>query len=93
MALNCRLDSNTQLAFNDAHEASLSQGAVYVDSGSEAGARAADFLLETPVGSVRHLGTQYEARVTDGELRVAFARDASRLAQREVQCWAAPANC
>ncbi len=65
-----RLDSNTQLAFNDAHAASLSRGAVYVDSGSDTGARATDFLLETPVGSVRHLGTQYEARVTDGELRI-----------------------
>jgi ferric-dicitrate binding protein FerR (iron transport regulator) len=41
-----------------------------VDSGPEAGAQAAEFLLETPVGSVRHLGTQYEARLTDGSLRV-----------------------
>jgi len=65
-----RLDSDTQLAFNDAREASLSQGAVYVDSGSVAGAPAADFLLETPAGSVRHLGTQYEARLSDGELLV-----------------------
>ncbi len=65
-----RLDSGTQLAFNDAHEASLSHGAVYVDSGSDAGAPAADFVLTTPIGSVRHLGTQYEARLADGELRI-----------------------
>ena len=65
-----RLDSDTQLAFNDASEARLAQGAVYVDSGPEAGATAADFVLETPVGSVRHLGTQYEARLADGDLRV-----------------------
>ncbi len=65
-----RLDSGTQVAFNDAHEASLSDGAVYVDSGSDAGAPAADFVLTTPIGSVRHLGTQYEARLADGELRV-----------------------
>jgi hypothetical protein len=65
-----RLDSGTRLAFNDASEASLSQGAVYVDSGQRAGAPAEDFLLDTPLGSVRHLGTQYEARVADSELRV-----------------------
>jgi ferric-dicitrate binding protein FerR (iron transport regulator) len=65
-----RLDSDTQLAFNDTHQADLSRGAVYVDSGSGSGAPAADFLLETPLGSVRHLGTQYEARVADGDLRV-----------------------
>jgi ferric-dicitrate binding protein FerR (iron transport regulator) len=65
-----RLDSGTQLAFNDPHEASLSHGAVYVDSGSDAGAPAADFVLMTAIGSVRHLGTQYEARLADRELRV-----------------------
>ncbi len=65
-----RLDSDTRLAFNDASEATMSQGAVYVDSRPDAGARAADFVLETPVGSVRHVGTQYEARLADGDLRV-----------------------
>jgi hypothetical protein len=65
-----RLDSGTQLAFNDSNDATLSRGAVYVDSGPADGAQVADFLLETPVGSVRHLGTQYEARLTGGDLRV-----------------------
>jgi ferric-dicitrate binding protein FerR (iron transport regulator) len=65
-----RLDSGTRLVFRNADEASLSQGAVYVDSGPETGAPAADFLLETPRGSVRHLGTQYQARLAEGNLRV-----------------------
>jgi ferric-dicitrate binding protein FerR (iron transport regulator) len=65
-----RLDSDTQLAFNNAREASLARGAVYVDSGSDAAAALGDFVLATPIGSVRHLGTQYEARLGDGELRV-----------------------
>lgn len=69
--VSLRLDSDTRLAFNDASDASLSQGAVYVDSGPEADATAGDFQLATPVGSVRHLGTQYEARLADGDLRVA----------------------
>lgn len=67
-----RLDSGTRLAFNDASGASMTQGAVYVDSGPEAGPQAADFQIETPAGSVRHLGTQYEARLADGGLRVAI---------------------
>jgi len=65
-----RLDSGTELAFNDASDAALSRGAVYVDSGSGTGAPALDFVLETPAGDVRHLGTQYEARLENGELRV-----------------------
>jgi ferric-dicitrate binding protein FerR (iron transport regulator) len=65
-----RLDTGTVLAFNGVEEASMSQGAVYVDSGSDAGPGAARFVLDTPAGDVRHLGTQYEARLGDGELRV-----------------------
>lgn len=65
-----RLDTGTLLAFEDAGHATLAEGAVYVDSG--AGHGAADFALETPAGVVRHLGTQYEARLRDQELRVAI---------------------
>jgi ferric-dicitrate binding protein FerR (iron transport regulator) len=65
-----RLDNGTQVAFNDVEEASLAKGAVYVDAGPGTGAAAARFVLETPAGDVQHLGTQYEARVDDGVLRV-----------------------
>ena len=64
-----RLDVGTELAFNDVEEATLSQGAIYVDSGI-AGGGDARFVLETPAGDVRHLGTQYSAAVDDGALRV-----------------------
>jgi len=67
-----RLDSGTLLAFEDAEHARLSQGAVYVDSRAEAGATSPDFELATPAGAVRHLGTQYEARLAGGGLRVAI---------------------
>jgi ferric-dicitrate binding protein FerR (iron transport regulator) len=67
-----RLDSGTLLAFEDAEHARLSQGAVYVDSRAEAGATSPDFELATPEGAVRHLGTQYEARLAGGGLRVAI---------------------
>ena len=65
-----RLDSGTLVALEDAAHASLSQGAVYVDSRTASG-RAAGFELETPTGSVHHLGTQYAARLAADGLRVA----------------------
>jgi hypothetical protein len=68
--VHVRLDAGTALAFNGVEEASMSRGAVYVDSGQDAGPDAARFVLDTPAGDVRHLGTQYEARLDDGELRI-----------------------
>lgn len=68
--VSLRLDTDTHLAFNDAQEAALSQGAVYVDSGAEAAAGGGRFVVDTPAGDVRHLGTQYEARLTGKVLHV-----------------------
>lgn len=65
-----RLDTDTLIAFEDGGHATLAAGAVYVDSG--AGNGPADFSLETPAGVVRHVGTQYEARLGDQGLRVAI---------------------
>jgi hypothetical protein len=64
-----RLDAGTRVAFNEADEAAMSSGAVYVDSGAS-GVDAARFVLDTPAGDVRHLGTQYEARLDGPILRV-----------------------
>lgn len=66
-----RLDSRTLVVFEDAQQARLAHGAVYVDSRAEPGATPSDFTLATPAGTVRHLGTQYQARVANGDLRVA----------------------
>jgi ferric-dicitrate binding protein FerR (iron transport regulator) len=65
-----RLDNGTELALNDVDEAALARGAVYVDSGAGAGAPGARFVLDTPAGDVRHLGTQYEARLDGSGLQV-----------------------
>jgi ferric-dicitrate binding protein FerR (iron transport regulator) len=65
-----RLDTGTQLALNDVEDAALARGAVYVDSGAGTGAPAAQFVLDTPAGDVRHLGTQYEARLDGSVLQV-----------------------
>jgi hypothetical protein len=66
-----RLDNATRVAFDDAHHARLRRGGVYVDSGVNEADPARDLELDTPAGTVRHLGTQYEARVGDGVLQVA----------------------
>lgn len=68
--VDLRMDSGTRLALNGPGRASLGQGAVYVDSGPGAEGRASDFTIDTGQGEVRHLGTQYEARLLDGALRV-----------------------
>lgn len=68
--LEVRLDAATELAFNDAGHASLTSGRVYVDAGRP-GTSAGAFVLETPEGSVRHLGTQYSVGLQDGTLQIA----------------------
>lgn len=69
--IELRLDARTVLALEDAGRANLSRGAVYVDAGSWPGQPSAkDFVLDTPQGSIRHLGTQYEARLVDQALQV-----------------------
>ncbi|MGB5102899.1 MAG: FecR family protein [Steroidobacteraceae bacterium] len=65
-----RLDSGTVLAFEDASHARLADGAVYVDAGLGPDSASPAFSLETPAGNVRHLGTQYSARLASDTLRV-----------------------
>jgi ferric-dicitrate binding protein FerR (iron transport regulator) len=66
-----RLDNATRVAFNDLHRARLRRGGLYVDSGVAGADDARALEIDTPAGAVRHLGTQYEARVANGTLRVA----------------------
>lgn len=68
--LTIRLDTHTQLRLADAGHAALDAGAVYVDAGATRGMEVSRFDLETPAGIVRHLGTQYEARLARGTLSV-----------------------
>lgn len=75
-----RLDADTELALARLDEAALARGAVYVDSGAANGSSGADLELATPAGSVRHLGTQYEARVLDGSVRVGVREGRIRVA-------------
>jgi ferric-dicitrate binding protein FerR (iron transport regulator) len=76
-----RLDARTLVAFEDTTRAQLSRGAVYVDSGSTPGTPGPQFELDTPAGRVAHLGTQYEARIVDGGVRVAVREGRVRLSR------------
>jgi len=77
--LELRLDGRSLVALDDAKRATLTQGAVYVDSGNAPAGGTADFVLGTPAGSVRHLGTQYEARLLDGGLQVGIREGRVRV--------------
>jgi ferric-dicitrate binding protein FerR (iron transport regulator) len=66
--LSVRLDRATAAVFASADHLVLERGAVYVDSGP--GASNAALQIETPLGVVRHTGTQFEVRVDAAEVRV-----------------------
>ena len=72
-----RLDRATRLAFDGAEVASLHEGAAYVDAGTDA--RRRGFALRTTAGTVRHVGTQYEARLQHEGLRVAIREGSVRV--------------
>lgn len=63
-----RVNVDTELAFADAGTLDLVAGTVYVDSGEEPAGPA--LAIRTPIGSVTHLGTQYEVRFADAGLRL-----------------------
>lgn len=78
--IELRLDARTRVALNDVGHATLAKGAVYVDTGRPAGTPGPEFDLETPAGTVTHLGTQYEARIADGGVSLAVREGRVRLA-------------
>jgi ferric-dicitrate binding protein FerR (iron transport regulator) len=71
--LEVRLDVDTTVALEDDGRGRLETGRVYVDSG-RAGARTGAFVVQTALGTVHHLGTQYA---------VSVARDTMQVAVRE----------
>jgi ferric-dicitrate binding protein FerR (iron transport regulator) len=92
--LSLRIGHDSLLVLESSTEATVERGLVYVDagraeptSGSAASAPSARFELATPLGSVRHIGTQYEAivagsavtvRVREGSVGIVAAADGGR---------------
>lgn len=67
--VSVRLDYDTKLAFNDAHVFEVTQGTVYVDSQTK-GQTEFPLQIDTPAGSVKHLGTQYEVKINGSNVRI-----------------------
>jgi len=68
-----RLDANTRVHLAGIDRMVVERGAVYLDSGPDGGpdrAPGSGVRIDTPFGSTRHLGTQYEVRVAPAEMRV-----------------------
>lgn len=64
-----RIHIATVLSFAERNEFDLLAGTVYVDSG-ETGVSSEALEIDTPLGRVRHVGTQYEVHLADSALRV-----------------------
>lgn len=65
--IELRVDAGTHVRFTDSDRVLLEQGGVYVASEPGASTR---FVVATDRASVRHIGTQYQVRVTASHLRV-----------------------
>jgi len=61
-----RLDTGTTVRFLSANTVELTRGAIYVDSPASVSEQAS-LIIETPLGSVMEVGTQYEVRLNGGE--------------------------
>lgn len=73
-----RLDEQSEIVLVAADRIALRRGAVYVDTGTEA-ASARSLVIETPVGTVEHLGTQYETRLAGDAVRVTVREGRVRM--------------
>jgi len=67
-AVLVRMDQQSAVEVLAADRIVLKRGAVYIDAGSDGSD--SPLVVETPYGEVRHLGTQYETRLTADGLRV-----------------------
>jgi ferric-dicitrate binding protein FerR (iron transport regulator) len=76
--VSLRLDEGTVVAALAVDRVELKQGALYVDVAP--GTSAPALVVETPYGTIEHLGTQYEARLSDAGLRLRVREGRVRLA-------------
>jgi ferric-dicitrate binding protein FerR (iron transport regulator) len=67
-ALSLRLDANTRVSFDSHDHVTLLQGALYVDSGGLG--TGPPLTISTPAGDVRHIGTQFQVRVSGETTRI-----------------------
>ncbi len=68
--VSLRMDADSLLALEMPDRIALDRGAVYVDADPQAWSTSSALVIETAYGSVRHLGTQYEARLHEDAVSV-----------------------
>jgi ferric-dicitrate binding protein FerR (iron transport regulator) len=64
-----RVDQQSRLALESDRSLRLEQGALYVEV-DERSANVPDITVLTALGTIRHVGTRFEVRVTEGAVRV-----------------------
>jgi ferric-dicitrate binding protein FerR (iron transport regulator) len=74
-----RLDTNTRIALAGIDRIHVERGAVYLDAGARP-EPASSVQIDSPFGSTRHLGTQYEVRVTPDDMQVSVREGRVELA-------------
>jgi len=65
--MSLRVNVDSELAFADQAHVNLAAGTIYLDSGL---GNRADLEVLTPLGTVEHVGTQYEVNVGESNLRL-----------------------
>jgi len=76
--LSLRMDEGTIIAVLARDRVQLKRGAVYVDAGLAGGSPW--LRVETALGNVQHVGTQYETRVAEKALRIRVREGRVRIA-------------
>ncbi len=66
---SARLDHDTRIRMAKPDRLVIERGALYVDAGRRAGTDVR-LAVETPAGTVRHVGTQYEVRLLEAGVRL-----------------------
>ncbi|MBS1201376.1 MAG: hypothetical protein H6R27_2054 [Proteobacteria bacterium] len=77
--VSLRLGSDSEIELTDLRRVTLRHGTVYVQTGH---ARSSPLEVNTPYGTVRHVGTQYELHSTALELRIRV-REGQVVLERE----------
>ena len=67
--VSVRLDHDTVATFAAIDRIVLTSGAIYVDAPKNAQA-SASLMVQTPVGEVQHIGTQYQVRVQEEKVEI-----------------------
>ncbi len=100
-ALSLRLDHDTRVVLTDARHVTIESGAVYLDSGVTLQPETERLQIMTPAGGIRHVGTQYQARVAtvgvsiavrEGRIELSPAAGATQRAAAGEQMMVSPAG-